>query len=80
MRFGLGAFLPGPRRPGHATWQDFITAYHALPRSAQYLLAPGLLPGCTDTDIGLVDAALAGHRFGAVLNHGDFEPDHILGA
>jgi len=78
VRFGLGAFLPGRHLIGHADWHGFIAAYHAHPQSTRYLLAQGLLPGCTDADIGLLDAALSGHCFVAVLNHGDFGPDHIL--
>ena len=78
VRFGLGAFLPGRHGACHGSWRAFIEHYHAHPHAAHYLLARGLLAGTTRADIDALGEAVAAHRFGAVLNHGDFGPDHIL--
>lgn len=78
VRFGLGAFLPGNNGTGHQSWSAFIGSYHAHPRAGYYLLARGLLAGITSADIIALGEVLTAHRIQAVLNHGDFGPDHIL--
>lgn len=78
VRFGLGAFLPGCHGAIHGSWSAFIKDYHAHPHAGHYLLARGLLAGTTSADIDALGEALAAHRVQAVLNHGDFGPDHIL--
>lgn len=78
VSFGLGAFLPGRHGARHGSWSAFIKDYHAYPHAGHYLLARGMLAGTIRADADALGEAIAAHRFQAVLNHGDFGPDHIL--
>ena len=76
-RFGLGAFMPN-RVNAKATWTGFIETHHTHPAAGRYLRAHDLLPPVAVAVFEGLSERVAAHAFGAVLNHGDFGPDHIL--
>jgi aminoglycoside phosphotransferase (APT) family kinase protein len=76
-RYGLGAFLPAHSGAAYASWAAFITACHDHPGSIAYLRTHGLLRGLGDAAAAQLGGRIAAHQHSAVLNHGDFGPDHI---
>lgn len=78
LHFGLGAFISAQGCAPHASWTAFAKSYHAHPASGIYLLEHGTLRGFSPAQFEQLSSMIATHRFAAVLNHGDFGPDHIL--
>lgn len=78
IHFGVGAFISSKSRVKYLNWATFITETHSHPAAGLYLSKQNILGGYSPEELEKLSAMVEAHRFSAVLNHGDFGPDHIF--
>ncbi len=78
LSFGVGAFISSHGRVKDLNWATFVTETHSHPASGLYLSKQDNLVFYSPEELEKLSALIDAHRFSAVLNHGDFGPDHIF--